>query len=112
MGYIKKEYVIVDYFEFKNDKKPILKMIKKFIRELEPQFKRLFYVNEKMVNGSITIFMNWDGSKEGWDHSNEADSYRKELLDMVKKTDSKVFYVCDDEAKEFPYMECKEYDAK
>ena len=38
-----------------------------------------------LSNGTINYVMFWDGSKEGWDSSNEADELRKEFLILCNK---------------------------
>jgi len=44
-----------------------------------------FARSNALSNGIINYVMFWDGSKEGWDCSNEADELRKEFITICKK---------------------------
>jgi len=105
MGYIKKEWIICSFLL-----EP--KVIIDYINNIEENYgcKRFFYINSDKINGYCTIFMDWDGSKEGWEESDFFDVIREEFLKRVKeyiKTNSlggKIIYICDDEYKFKPCM--------
>jgi hypothetical protein len=108
MGYIKKEWVLVDFFpEYKKEKEAVRK-VKKWIKSLGDD-KMFFYINNKKTNGYITIFMDWDGSKEGWETSDHFDSIREEFVNIIKEIGgySRIYRITDDEASEYPYMRSK-----
>lgn len=105
MGYIKKQWLIVNFFDFKDEKKSI-KKVNNFIKKLGNK-KRFFYKNTKKTNGYITFFMDWDGSKEGWNTSNDFDKIRESFINLIKKIapESKIIHICDDENEDNPYAE-------
>lgn len=107
MGYIKAEWILVDFCEpFKNDKDESLKEIRKWIKDFDSDVRNHFYISGNRTNGHITIFMDWDGSKEGWDTSNQFQDIRELFIAKIRNLapDSKIYYICDDEAEKAPYL--------
>ena len=85
MGYIKHDAVIVAT----NDYRPGgLPDVEAFRQSLPEEWRRL-------VIGPVTAVANWtafyaflpDGSKEGWDTSDEGDTYREQFRALFQKTD-------------------------
>lgn len=48
------------------------------------------------ANGEINYFMGWDGSKEGWNTSDEYDKLRDRFLNRLKKIDARWYAIDDD----------------
>lgn len=78
MGVICVQAVVCITYDWKsNDRTELDKLV-----EAHP---KLFTKSETMVNGVINYVMFWDGSKEGWDDSDEGDELRKKFISLVKK---------------------------
>ena len=55
---------------------------------------RLFTKSGELVNGYINYVMFWDGSKEGWDESNEADRLRETFIELLKKIEyTRIYHI-------------------
>jgi len=81
MGTIQPEYLIVQVSDFEEG----IKAVDAFITALPLRHRNLFTKSKPMSNGYITYFMNWDGSKEGWKTSDEADKVREDFIEVVNE---------------------------
>ena len=101
MGYLKKEFIIIELFIEKE-----VEQVKKLISKIKPKYyQKLFLMVEHICNGGYSLFISWDGSKEGWDTSNEFDEIRNNFIEDIKKLKYIIiWYVCDDEHLEVPYV--------
>jgi hypothetical protein len=81
MGYIKPDYVVCQTNNYEEG----IYEIDNFINSQPDDIKRLFKKFDNLVNGTIVYFMCWDGSKEGWNTSNELDEVREMFLKVIKK---------------------------
>lgn len=80
MGIFQPEYVIVrTFFDDKGTKK-----VDDFIKKSNRKHK-MFYKGKQQTNGNLSYWMDWDGSKEGWDTSNRYDKLRKKFIDVCEK---------------------------
>jgi len=81
MGVIKREFVnaVVADYDIEANKIRFDNLIK-FMDE----HPNLFSYSLKLTNGENCFIMNWDGSKEGWPESDEADELRKKFIDFLK----------------------------
>lgn len=93
MGIIQKEYLIVELWGKGVGNADKLKALDRYIKGLKPEYRELFFKNETQTNGYITYFMSWDGSKEGWDVSERANSIRNHFIVLAKKLDAKIYHV-------------------
>lgn len=48
---------------------------------------------EYIVNGGYSFFIAPDGSKEGWQRSNQCDDAREEFLDWLRKSENHCDYI-------------------
>lgn len=55
----------------------------KWCQSLKPEHERLFMVNMNPY-GDHTIVMTPDGSKEGWEYSNDCDKLREEFIELLE----------------------------
>lgn len=79
MGTIQEEYLIIQGF-FEDDGKKIDSFIKKKIKK---RYRPLFIKCLCLANCEITYFVNWDGSKEGWNTSEDAKEERKKFVEFL-----------------------------
>ncbi len=85
MGYIKKEWIIVDFQpEFGKEKESIVDF-KMWLEDLNREERSHFFLGDERINGYRHIFMDWDGSKEGWDTSKSHDLLRERFLSKIKE---------------------------
>ena len=77
MGTLKPQWIIGLTVEYKNH----TAKLDKFVEE----HPRLFTRSKTQTNGYINYIMFWDGSKEGWDDSNEGDKLRNQFLKLMKE---------------------------
>jgi len=82
MGTIQEEYIIVQTYD---DAKGI-KKIDKWIDSLPSHWKKQFAKIPSIMNGYLTYFMNWDGSKEWWTISNTGEKVRDCFCAIVNKS--------------------------
>lgn len=86
MGYIKHEAVIAHLCEFDDAKKAKLQ---KQLRVLRAKIRKaglppLLRGPVHGVNGYEFYFFSPDGSKEGWEPSNQANEFREEFKNIIK----------------------------
>lgn len=69
-----------------------------WVGNLKPELSALFVTNKNKF-GDITIIMTPDGSKDGWEDSNECDKLREEFINLL---DSRA---CEDDSNAWKYVE-------
>jgi hypothetical protein len=79
MGVIQPSYLIVKLVSRRGTQK-----LNAFIRKLPEEYRILFHRLVTPANAYVIYIMNWDGSKEGWDTSREADAIREDFIKLVK----------------------------
>src|SRR6185437_16291776 len=62
----------------------------------------LIFKKNALSNGYINYVMIWDGSKEGWETSEEADLVRAEFISLLKSTKADWYSIQDGEDYEEP----------
>jgi len=84
MGYLLKEFVnaVVADYDLEGHKIRFDNLIK-----MMDEHPDLFSYKLKLTNGESCFMMNWDGSKEGWSESEEADELRKKFIAFLKGFD-------------------------
>ncbi|KKN06016.1 hypothetical protein LCGC14_1081620 [marine sediment metagenome] len=84
MGYLFKEFVnaVVSGHDLKKHKIRFDNLIK-----MMDEYPNLFSYKLKLTNNENCFMMNWDGSKEGWGESEEADELRKKFIAFLKGFD-------------------------
>jgi len=80
MGTIQEEYLIIQSVWEENEK-----LIDEYIKKIPREYRKLFIKCPCISNGEVTYFVNWDGSKEGWDVSEIAKEERKKFIDFINK---------------------------
>ena len=80
MGTIQPEYLIVKTW---SDDKGI-NAVDNFIKKAN-RGNKIFYKGKQQTNGYISYWMDWDGSKEGWNASNKYDRLRLEFISICKE---------------------------
>lgn len=72
MGIIQEEYIIAQTYE---DDEGVSK-VDEWISKLPEEWRKHFAKLPCHTNGYLTYFMNWDGSKEGWNPSETGNELR------------------------------------
>ena len=88
MGTFKPEFVI-GIVIYDPDK---TKDLDRFVEE----HSRLFTKSEELTNGFVNYVMFWDGSKEWWNASNEADRLREIFIELLKQVGGTTIYHIED----------------
>ncbi len=91
MGQLTQEFVYGVIFNFDKSQK-----LDKFI-EKNPE---LFIKKDSTRNGYINYVMIWDGSKEGWDESDHADSLRRKFIKLLQELDASIYHIVDSDMDE------------
>ncbi len=92
MGYIKHHSIIVTGWDEKKMLKAQNKAVKLFTKHLgEPQLISSLVTSN--TNGQVTFFIAPDGSKEGWETSNNGDTARCEFIDYLNTKQPYLDYV-------------------
>lgn len=76
MGYIRHHAIVVTSWDEKKTKivhKQAVKVFGNLVSKIIPS----------LTNGYLTFFIAPDGSKEGWDESNNRDEHRKEFIEFL-----------------------------
>jgi hypothetical protein len=81
MGYIKHDAVIALLYEEPHP----LQELQAFLDALPEPFRRYFLGPVEGRNGMLTFVVTPDGSKEGWEHSEQMDRLRSQFIGIVKK---------------------------
>ena len=68
----------------------------------------LFAVIPAIRNGYITYVMAWDGSKEGWDASDEANKIREEFILKLQDANAKIYHIEDSDMNDAAFMRERE----
>jgi hypothetical protein len=100
MGYIKHHTIVVTGFT----PEKVIIAHKKAKEIFEKNFQKELYtknissrlvsdVIEGLANGQTSFFIAPDGSKEGWETSNNADDAREQFLDWLSKSETWCDYI-------------------
>jgi hypothetical protein len=93
MGYIRHDAVIAIIGDYSEEDKKAAKDIEKLRRKMKNDKSGIRGVPNCIlgpthgVNGYKTYLFSPDGSKEGWDTSEECDRYRAEFISIIKSTE-------------------------
>ena len=95
MGTFQEDFVIVIPYKWKDQEELARTKLDEWIKSLPEDKQRLFFKGEHLTNGGVTYFMNWDGSKEGWETSEDCDELRKQFIKKVKEIfdDAEIHYI-------------------
>lgn len=85
MGYIKHDLLHAWVFDSENGYASFSERVKQMREEMPPEFARLLIGPVKpVVNGGEQWVFLPDGSKEGWDTSDDGDKWRGRFIDALK----------------------------
>jgi len=89
MGVERREFVnaVVADYDMKNHKTRLDNLIK-----FMDANKKLFSYSLNLTNGENCFMMCWDGSKEGWNESDNADELRTKFIAFLNGFDSACIY--------------------
>jgi len=98
MGVLREQIVVCTTYDWdSNDRSKLDSFV-----EQHPKF---FVKLSTMINGVINYIMFWDGSKEGWPESDEADELREQFINLLKKLGWASIYEIDNYEHENPILE-------
>ena len=92
MGYIKHHTIVVTGWQDEKVKEAHSKAKELFDKHFEEEpihdggSRLVSDIIDGMTNGQLSFFIAPDGSKEGWETSNNGNSARKEFLDWMNKS--------------------------
>jgi hypothetical protein len=93
MGYIKHNAIVCTTWK-QEDAVEAQRMAKKLFAEYEEGSEKLVSeLVEYIVNDGYSFFIAPDGSKEGWETSNNCDKAREKFLDWLHKADNYCDYI-------------------
>jgi len=78
MGTLFEQVVVCITYAFDSND---LSELDRFVEE----YPDLFAKSGELINSTVNYVMFWDGSKEGWDNSNEGDELRRAFLEACDK---------------------------
>lgn len=92
MGTFQSDYLIIEIWDIEGK---VEAAADNFLQEIPEEYKKLFHKFNKLTNGLLVYFMTYDGSKEGWKTSDDADELRSNFIDLIKKTTSgaEIFHI-------------------
>jgi len=91
MGTFQRKYLIVEPFAWNKDEEKLRKKLDNWIKKTK--YPELFSKHIHPVNSGVTYFMCWDGSKEGWDISEDCNKIRRQFKDKVKELFDSVEFI-------------------
>lgn len=97
MGVINEQMVICTTYDWDSNDRSDLD-------EFVEAHTELFVKSPTFINGVINYVMFWDGSKEGWDISDEGDKLRKKFISLIKKLDWATIYEINNFERESPLL--------
>ncbi len=86
MGTIQEEYLIVQGVDGEDN----IEIVDNWISKLPGEWGKLFFKCPTHSNSYITYFMNWDGSKEGWESSEKGISLRESFIQLLLDIDDNI----------------------
>jgi hypothetical protein len=102
MGYFRRKTVTAICSNY--DDKVKLARLDSFITKNPKLFTKL----DSLANGYITYVMAWDGSKEGWDTSDDADKLRSRFIKLLKDLDADIYHVIQGKCEDASILTHKE----
>lgn len=88
MGHIRHVAIIVTFGDYQLEK---VKGLIKSIEEISP--RQVSNIVDSPVNGYQSFFIAPDGSKLGWQHSQDGEDQRKRIIELLEEGDPYVSYV-------------------
>lgn len=74
--------------------------LNKFVKK----YPKLFFMKHGTTNSWVNYVMIYDGSKEGWSDSDDADKIRERFIKKCKEVEASWWHVSDGESDEYPRM--------
>ena len=97
MGVLYRQMVICITYDWdSNERKELDKLV-----EENPGF---FAKSPSLINSVMSYVMFWDGSKEGWDISDDGDKLRKQFIKLIKNLESAELYEINDHEENEPKL--------
>jgi hypothetical protein len=106
MGYIKHSAAIIVVPREKVDE------LRAWAAAIDPQFRDLVAISDGVVNEYTFACFLPDGSKEGWDTSDEADKLRAEFVDKFAADGVTIDFGGDDDSLSIETTEGRWFDGK